>query len=71
MFHFEIQHFLILTFKIPIIKNAGNPYNKRFPDKKLTPFGLGGSNGVRLINMAGAEGFEPSARGFGDRCSTN
>ena len=21
--------------------------------------------------MAGAEGFEPSARGFGDRCSTN
>lgn len=51
MFHFEIQHFLILTFKIPIIKNAGNPYNKRFPDKKLTPFGLGGSNGVRLIML--------------------
>ncbi len=25
------------------------PYNKGFPDKKLTPFGLGGSNGVRLI----------------------
>ncbi len=22
-------------------------------------------------NLAGAEGFEPSARGFGDRCSTN
>ena len=21
--------------------------------------------------LAGAEGFEPSARGFGDRCSTN
>ena len=25
----------------------------------------------RLFLMAGAEGFEPSARGFGDRCSTN
>ncbi len=27
----------------------------------------------RLIadKMAGAEGFEPSARGFGDRCSTS
>ena len=24
-----------------------------------------------IILMAGAEGFEPSARGFGDRCSTN
>ena len=24
-----------------------------------------------VINMAGAEGFEPSARGFGDRCSTS
>ena len=24
-----------------------------------------------LINLAGAEGLEPSARGFGDRCSTN
>ena len=23
------------------------------------------------LNMAGAEGLEPSARGFGDRCSTN
>ena len=23
------------------------------------------------ITLAGAEGFEPSARGFGDRCSTN
>ena len=23
------------------------------------------------VHMAGAEGFEPSARGFGDRCSTN
>jgi hypothetical protein len=23
------------------------------------------------ILLAGAEGFEPSARGFGDRCSTN
>lgn len=26
------------------------PYNKAFPDKIVTPFGLGGSNGVRLIN---------------------
>ena len=26
---------------------------------------------VRISNLAGAEGFEPSARGFGDRCSTN
>ena len=25
----------------------------------------------RLLLMAGAEGLEPSARGFGDRCSTN
>ena len=24
-----------------------------------------------LTAMAGAEGFEPSARGFGDRCSTS
>ncbi len=24
-----------------------------------------------LHNLAGAEGLEPSARGFGDRCSTN
>ena len=23
------------------------------------------------INLAGAEGLEPSTRGFGDRCSTN
>ena len=23
------------------------------------------------VKMAGAEGFEPSARGFGDRCSTS
>ena len=23
------------------------------------------------LQMAGAEGFEPSARGFGDRCSTS
>ncbi len=26
---------------------------------------------MRALIMAGAEGFEPSARGFGDRCSTN
>ena len=26
--------------------------------------------GIRF-NLAGAEGLEPSARGFGDRCSTN
>ena len=25
----------------------------------------------RLTNVAGAEGLEPSTRGFGDRCSTN
>lgn len=25
------------------------PYNKEFPDKKITPFGLEGSDGVRLI----------------------
>ena len=25
----------------------------------------------RISGMAGAEGLEPSARGFGDRCSTN
>ena len=24
-----------------------------------------------LLSLAGAEGLEPSARGFGDRCSTN
>ncbi len=29
-------------------------------------------SGSSLKNkMAGAEGFEPSARGFGDHCSTN
>ncbi len=26
---------------------------------------------VPSIHLAGAEGFEPSARGFGDRCSTS
>ena len=26
---------------------------------------------LRLLDVAGAEGLEPSARGFGDRCSTN
>ena len=28
------------------------PYNKSFPDKKLTPFELEGSDGVRLIMMS-------------------
>ena len=28
-------------------------------------------SGVKAFPMAGAEGLEPSARGFGDRCSTN
>jgi hypothetical protein len=27
------------------------PYNKDFTDKKLTPSGLEGSDGVRLINQ--------------------
>jgi len=26
---------------------------------------------LRHYTLAGAEGLEPSARGFGDRCSTN
>ena len=26
---------------------------------------------ARLLFLAGAEGLEPSARGFGDHCSTN
>ncbi len=26
---------------------------------------------MRIFCVAGAEGLEPSARGFGDRCSTN
>ncbi len=26
---------------------------------------------LRILCLAGAEGFEPSTRGFGDRCSTN
>jgi len=26
---------------------------------------------LRHLTLAGAEGLEPSARGFGDRCSTN
>ena len=29
------------------------------------------TNLFRLVSLAGAEGLEPSARGFGDRCSTN
>ena len=28
-------------------------------------------NTINNQKMAGVEGFEPSARGFGDRCSTN
>lgn len=28
------------------------PYNKGFPDKKLTPFGHMGSDGVRIICRA-------------------
>ena len=28
-------------------------------------------NNFKAFNLAGAEGLEPSARGFGDRCSTN
>jgi hypothetical protein len=27
-------------------------------------------NGLQTFSLAGAEGLEPSARGFGDRCST-
>ena len=26
---------------------------------------------LRVLSVAGAEGIEPSARGFGDRCSTS
>ncbi len=48
-FYFEIQPFFILALKIPIIKMPEMPYNKGFPDKKLTPLGLGGSNGVTHI----------------------
>ena len=29
------------------------------------------SQGLGTSELAGAEGLEPSARGFGDRCSTN
>ena len=28
-------------------------------------------SGFKAFPVAGAEGLEPSARGFGDRCSTN
>lgn len=35
-------------------------YIKDFPGKKLTPFGHRGSDGVRLIVLAGVVGFEPT-----------
>ena len=33
--------------------------------------GTGGPSPLKTLTMAGAEGLEPSARGFGDHCSTN
>ena len=45
---------------IQISKNASK--------KALKPLYI---NDFRASALAGAEGLEPSARGFGDRCSTN
>ena len=41
------------------MKKAGNTVISGFPAH------------LQKIKVAGAEGFEPSARGFGDHCSTN
>ena len=41
-----------------------NIINKSPKNGLLKPF-------FGLLSLAGAEGLEPSARGFGDRCSTN
>jgi hypothetical protein len=38
---------------------------KKIQEKRLKPAWLS------RFSLAGAEGLEPSARGFGDRCSTN
>ena len=48
--------------------NSGN--SDRAPYIKL--YQKNGLNAVfKPFVLAGAEGLEPSARGFGDRCSTN
>ena len=39
--------------------------SRKRKEKALKP------SGFKASPMAGAEGLEPSARGFGDRCSTN
>ena len=40
--------------------------------KRVTDFLQKKSEQAKLVpTLAGAEGFEPSARGFGDHCSTN
>jgi hypothetical protein len=44
------------------IKNTSHSINKK--SRRQNVYDLENT-------LAGAEGFEPSARGFGDRCSTN
>ena len=39
--------------------------SQKSEEKALKP------SGFKAFSVAGAEGLEPSARGFGDRCSTN
>ena len=55
----------ISTKKILLDKNLHTMIKK---GKALNPVYF---NGFRAFSLAGAEGLEPSARGFGDRCSTN
>ena len=45
-------------------KTDRTPLSKKNKEKALKP------SGFKAFPVAGAEGFEPSARGFGDRCST-
>ena len=51
------------------IKNAALNFNKnRNKNRKIK---TAQTQCLSRFSVAGAEGFEPSARGFGDHCSTN
>ena len=47
---------------------ASGIFTEKTNTEQLTTIVISGSD---VCTMAGVEGFEPSARGFGDRCSTN
>ncbi len=56
---------------LPLAALATSPGTLRVP---RVPSSLTKRNAPTFVGaflLAGAEGFEPSARGFGDRCSTN